>query len=77
MIIKMIKEFRRRMDVQSKKSDVCNKEFQNIKNHTEMKNTIMETKHTLEGINSRLDDTKKWIRELEITAAEQKNDEKK
>ena len=77
MVIKMIKEFRRRMDVQSKKSEVCNKELQNIKNHTEMKNTIMETKHALEGINSRLNDTKKWIRELEITAAEQKNDEKK
>ena len=42
-------------------------------------NTIMETKNTLEGINSRLNDTKEWIRELEdreleITAAEQKNE---
>ena len=51
---------------------------ENTQNHTEM-NTIMETKNTLEGINSRLNDTKEWIRELEereleITAAEQKNE---
>ena len=51
---------------------------ENTQNHREM-NTIMETKNTLEGINSRLNDTKEWIRELEdreleITAAEQKNE---
>ena len=75
MIIKMIKKLRRRMDVQARSQ----KFVENIKTHTEMKNTIMETKNTLEGINSRLNDTKEWIRELEerelkITAAEQKNE---
>ena len=38
-----------------------------------MKNTITEMKNTLEGINSRLNDTEDWIREVqgrvvEITA---------
>ena len=42
-----------------------------------MKNAITEMKNTLEVINSRLNDTEKWISELkdrvvEITAAEQK-----
>ena len=63
------------MDVQARSQ----KFVENIKTHTEMKNTIMETKNTLDGINSRLNDTKEWIRELEerelkITAAEQKNE---
>ena len=44
-----------------------------------MKNTITEMKNTLEGINSRLDDTQEWISELEgriveITEAEQKKE---
>ena len=44
-----------------------------------MKNTITEMTNTLEGINSRLDDTEEWISELEdgiveITKAEQKNE---
>ena len=44
-----------------------------------MKNTVTEMQTTVEGINSRLNDTKEWIRELEdreleITAAEQKNE---
>ena len=29
----MVKELRRRMDAQSKKSEVCNKEMENIKNN--------------------------------------------
>ena len=44
VIIKMIKELRRRMDPQSQKL-VFNKEFKNIKkNQTEIKNTITEIK---------------------------------
>ena len=44
-----------------------------------MKNIIIEMKNTLEGINSRLNDTDDWIRELEgrvveINAAEQKRE---
>ena len=47
-----------------------------------MKNTITEMKNTLEGMNSRLDDTEVWISELEdrvvkITEAEQKKEKKR
>ena len=43
MIIKMLKELRRRMDEQSEKIEVFNKVLENIKkNQTEMKNTITE-----------------------------------
>ena len=54
-----------------------NKELKNIKNQTETKNTITEIKNTLEGINSKWDDSEEWIskleeRVLEITQAEQK-----
>ena len=46
-----------------------------------MRNTITETKNTLEGINSRLDDKEEQISELEdrgveITEAEQKKEKK-
>ena len=45
-----------------------------------MKNTITEMKNTLEGINSRPNDTEEWISDLEdkvveITATEQKKKE--
>ena len=48
-------------------------------NHIELKNTITEIKDTLEGSNSKLDDTEEWISELkdtvvEITQAEQKKE---
>ena len=48
-------------------------------NHIELKNTITEIKNTLEGSNSKLDDTEEWISELkdtvvEITQAEQKKE---
>ena len=44
-----------------------------------MKNTITEMTNTLEGINSRLNDSEEWISELEDrvvenTAAEQKKE---
>ena len=51
MIIKMLKELRRRMDEHSEK---FNRELENIKkNQTELKNIITEIKTTLEGVNSR------------------------
>ena len=65
MILNMIKELRRRMDEQSKKSGIFNKELENIKNHqTEVKNTETEIKNTLEEINSTLNDTEKQISEM-------------
>ena len=45
MIVKMIKELERRMDEQSEKSEVYNKELENIKNKIEVKNTIIEMKN--------------------------------
>ena len=44
-----------------------------------MKNTILEMKNSLEGQNSRADDTEKWISELEERLEEitQVNREKK
>ena len=43
MVIKMIKGLGRRMDSQSEKLDVFNKELENIKkNQKEMRNTITE-----------------------------------
>ena len=45
MTVKMIKELGRRMDTQSEKSEIFNKELENIKNNqTELKNTITEIK---------------------------------
>ena len=81
MIIKMLKELKRRMNEQSEKVEVFNKELENTKkNHTDLKSTT-EIKNTLERINSRLDDTEEWIskledRVLEITQAEQKKENK-
>ena len=58
MIVKMMKVLERKMDAQSEKLEVFNKEFKNIKNNQrEMKDTITEMKNTLEGISSRLNDT--------------------
>ena len=72
VIVKMIKERGRRMDEESKKFKVFNKELQNIKNNqTEMKSTT-EMKNTLERINSRLNDKEEQIQELGDRVVEQK-----
>ena len=52
VIIKMIREFWRRMDEHSEKLEVSNKELGIKKNQMELKNTIAEIENTLEGINS-------------------------
>ena len=53
MIIKMLNKPGRRIDEHSE-----NFKLENIKkNRIELKNTIIEIENTLEGINSRLDDT--------------------
>mgnify|MGYP002650169626 CR=1 FL=1 len=46
-----------------------------------MKNTVLEMKNSLEGLNSRVDDTEEWISKLdkrleEITQAEQIKEKK-
>ena len=76
----MIKELRRRKDVQSKKLVVFKQRIRKYKEQQiEMKTKITEMKNTLEGINSRLNDSEEWISELEDrvvenTAAEQKKE---
>ena len=57
-------------------SEKFNQKLENIMNQRELRN-ISEIKNVLEGINSRLNDTEKWISELEdrvmeITQVEQK-----
>ena len=80
VIVKMIKEFRRRMNAQSKKLGVFNR-VRNYKEQPEMKNTITEMKNALGGINSRLNDTdEQQISKLEdkiveIIEPEQKKEE--
>ena len=59
----MLTEVGKRRDEYSEK---FNKELKNIKkNQAEMKNTITETKNTLEGMNGRLGGTEECISNLE------------
>ena len=82
MIIKIIKELRRRIDEQSEKLEVFNKELKNIKNHqTEMKNTITEMKN-IQQKESTVDymiqrnRSANWKTVVEITEAEEKKEQK-
>ena len=91
MIVKMIQDLGKRMEVKIEKmQEMFNKDLQELKNkhleelknkQTEMNNTITEMKTTLEGINSILTEAEERIRDLEdrmveFTAAEQ-NKEKR
>ena len=68
VIIRVLTKLGRIMDWHS---DKFNKGLENIrKNQSEPKNTITEMKNTLEGINSRLDDTEVGISELEDMVVE-------
>ena len=76
MIVKMIQDLRKRMEVKIEKmQEMFTKDLQELKSkHTEMNDT-------LEGINSRITEAEEWINDLEdrmveITATEQ-NTEKK
>ena len=75
----MLTHIRRRLD---EHSDLVNKVLQNIKkNQSEMKNTILEMRNSLEGLNSRVEDTEQHISALderleEITQAEQKKEKR-
>ena len=55
MIVKMIQDFRKRMEAKIKKVlEMFNKDLEELKNkEIEMHNTITEMKNTLEGINGR------------------------
>ena len=77
MIIKIPTDLERKMNDHSEN---FNKELENIKmNQSGLKNTITKIKNTLEKINGRLDDTEKWIgnledRVVEITETKQKTE---
>ena len=61
MVIKVLVELKRRTN------EDFSQKLENIflKNQWEMKNIISEMKNTLDAINSKLDDTQKWIVHLE------------
>ena len=78
MIVKMIHDLRKRMEVQIEKiQEMFNKDLGELKKkQTEMNSTITKMKNTLEGINSRITEAEERISELkdrmaEITAMKQ------
>ena len=83
MIVKMIQDLRKRMEVKiNKMQEMFNKDLEELKNKkTKMNNTITEMKNTLKGINSRITEAEERISDLEdrmveFTATEQ-NKEKR
>ena len=75
MTVKMIQDLRKRMEANVEKMQkVFNKDLEELKNkhleelkdkQTEMNNTIIEMKNTLEGINSRITKAEELISDLE------------
>ena len=62
-IVKMIEDLGEKTVARIK--EMYNKDLEELKSkQTEMNNTITEMKNTLEGINSRIIETEKWICEL-------------
>ena len=78
MIVKMIQDLGKRMEIQIKNlKEMFNKELEDLK--SKMNSTISKIKNTLEGINSRIMEVEEQVSEVEdsgeITATE-KNKEK-
>ena len=78
MIVKMIQDLGKRMEVKIEKiQEMFNKDLEELKNkQTEMNDTITEMKTILEGFNSRITEAKERIGDLEdrmveFTAAEE------
>ena len=75
MIVKMIQDLRKRMEVKIKNmQEMFNKDLEELKNkhpkelqnkQTEMNNTITEMKNTLEGIHSRITEGEERVSDLE------------
>ena len=67
MIAKMIQDLRKRMEAKiDKMQETFNRDLEDLKNkQTEMNNTIIKMKTTLEGINSRITEAEEWISDLE------------
>ena len=79
MIVKMIQNLGNRMD---ETQETFNKDLEKLKTKgTMMNNTVDEIKYSLEGINSRINETEKLISDLEdkiveITTTEQTKEKK-
>ena len=76
-IMRMLTDMGRRID---EHSEYISKELEDIKK-TEMKNTILEMRNSLEGLNSRVEEAEEWISKLdktqeEITQAEQNREKR-
>ena len=90
MIVKMIQDFRKRMEAKIEKmqemfnkdiEELKNKYLEELKNKQTQMNNITEMKTTLEGINSRISEAEERISDLEdrmveFTAAEQNKENK-
>ena len=63
IIINLIKELERRMRAMSETLEVSNR-VRKCEKQPEMKNAITKMENTLEGINSRRNDTEEWIYKL-------------
>ena len=71
MIVKMIQDLRKRIEAKTEKmQEMFNKDLEELKNkhleelknkQTEMNNTLIEMKNTLEGINSRITEAEERI----------------
>ena len=74
MVLKMLTKLRKRRE---EHSENFNKELENIKKkESEQKNKMTEMKNTLEGIDSRFDNTEEWVSSpedkiVEITQSQQ------
>lgn len=62
MVMKILTRLERQVE---DLGETFNKEQENIKNQSEMKNSGAEGKNTLEGITSRLEDAEKRMRDLQ------------
>jgi len=54
MMIKVVKELKRRLDEQSEKLEIFNRIRKYLKSQTELNSAITEVKNSLKGVNSRL-----------------------
>ena len=89
MIVKIIQNLENKMELQinsletriEKMQEMFNKDPEEIKSQSIMNNVITETKHTLEGTNSRINEAEDRISEVEdrmveINEAERKKEKK-
>ena len=89
MIAKMIQNLENKMELQinrletwiEKMQEMFNKDLEEIKSQSIVKNAITEVKSTLEGTNSRRTEAEEWISEVEnrmveINEAERRKENK-